>query len=113
MMADMKTGLFPHDNMPTPQLDLVMPLFSLKGRTAIVSGAGAGIGLAVAHALAEAGANVAIWYNSNKKALDEAAAIEAKFGVKCKRHLRTYSIGPARIYPAEVNVRRQGLPSKH
>ncbi|KAI0910658.1 sorbitol utilization protein SOU2 [Ustulina deusta] len=86
MMADMKTGLFPHDNMPTPQLDLVMPLFSLKGRTAIVSGAGAGIGLAVAHALAEAGANVAIWYNSNKKALDEAAAIEAKFGVKCKAY---------------------------
>ncbi|KAI1824766.1 short chain dehydrogenase [Xylaria intraflava] len=85
-MADWKTGTFPHDNMPTPQLDLVMPLFSLKGRTAIVSGAGAGIGLAVAHALAEAGANVAIWYNSNKKALDEAAKIEKRFGVKCKAY---------------------------
>lgn len=46
--------------------------------------AGAGIGLAIAHAFAEAGANVAIWYNSNKKALDEAAYIEKKFGVKCK-----------------------------
>ncbi|KAI0540163.1 sorbitol utilization protein SOU2 [Xylaria digitata] len=85
-MADMKTGLFPHDNTPTPQSDLVMPLFSLKGRTAIVSGAGAGIGLAVAHALAEAGANVAIWYNSNKKALDEAARIEEKFAVKCRAY---------------------------
>ncbi|KAI8947964.1 sorbitol utilization protein SOU2 [Xylaria longipes] len=85
-MADMNTGLFPHDNMPTPQSDLVMPLFSLKGRTAIVSGAGAGIGLAVAHGLAEAGANIAIWYNSNKKALDSAADIEAKFGVKCKAY---------------------------
>ncbi|KAI0872879.1 hypothetical protein GGS24DRAFT_465744 [Hypoxylon argillaceum] len=85
-MADTKTGHFPHNNTPVPDSELVMPLFSLKGRTAIVSGAGAGIGLAVAHALAEAGANVAIWYNSNKKALDEAANIEAKFGVKCKAY---------------------------
>lgn len=33
---------------------------------------------------AEAGANVAIWYNSNKKALDEAANIEKTYGVKCE-----------------------------
>ncbi|KAI0491099.1 hypothetical protein F4859DRAFT_34001 [Xylaria cf. heliscus] len=85
-MADMKTGRFPPNNMPAPQSDLLMPLFSLKGRTAIVSGAGAGIGLAIAHGLAEAGANVAIWYNSNTKAIDEAANIEAKFGVKCKAY---------------------------
>ncbi|OTB07705.1 hypothetical protein M426DRAFT_317610 [Hypoxylon sp. CI-4A] len=63
-----------------------MPLFSLQGRTAIVSGAGAGIGLEIAHAFAEAGANVAIWYNSNRKALKEAAAIEALYGVKCKAY---------------------------
>ncbi|KAI0517652.1 sorbitol utilization protein SOU2 [Xylaria bambusicola] len=86
MAADMNTGKFPHSNMPAPKGDLVMPLFSLKGRTAIVSGAGAGIGLAIAQALAEAGANIAIWYNSNKKALDEAAAIEERYGVKCKAY---------------------------
>ena len=45
--------------------------------------AGAGIGLAIAHAFAEAGANVAIWYNSNKKAIEKAAEIEKEFGVKC------------------------------
>ena len=81
----MNGGNFTHNNTTAPEYtDRVLPLFSLKGRTAIVSGAGAGIGLAVAHALAEAGANVAIWYNSNKKAIVEAEKIEKTFGVKCK-----------------------------
>ncbi|KAL7270292.1 Sorbose reductase sou1 [Rhizina undulata] len=66
--------------------DPVLPLFSLKGKTAIVSGAGAGIGLAVADAFAEAGANVAIWYNTNKKAIERAQAIADKYGVKCKAY---------------------------
>lgn len=81
----MNGGNFNHNNTVAPEYtDRVLPLFSLKGRTAIVSGAGAGIGLAVAHALAEAGANVAIWYNSNKKAIAEAEKVEKTFGVKCK-----------------------------
>lgn len=42
--------------------------------------------MAVAQALAEAGANVAIWYNSNKKAIEEAANIEKTYGVKCKAY---------------------------
>ncbi|RFU31545.1 hypothetical protein B7463_g4838, partial [Scytalidium lignicola] len=83
----MNGGVFTHDNTEPPvYTDRVLPLFSLKGRTAIVSGAGAGIGLAVAHALAEAGANVAIWYNSNKKAIAQAENIEKTFGVKCKAY---------------------------
>lgn len=61
-----------------------MGLFSLKGRTAIVTGAGAGIGLAVAQGYAEAGANVAIWYNSNQKTVERAAEIETKYGVQCR-----------------------------
>jgi sorbose reductase len=86
-------GNFKHNNTEAPpNTGRVMPLFSLKGRTAIVSGAGAGIGLAVAQALAEAGANVAIWYNSNKKAIAQAEKIEQTFGVKCKQQyfLTTY-----------------------
>ncbi|OHF02870.1 short-chain dehydrogenase [Colletotrichum orchidophilum] len=85
-MADMKDGAFKHDATVAPQSTRVLPLFSLKGKTAIVSGAGAGIGLQIAHAYAEAGANVAIWYNSNKKALDRAAEIEKEYGVKCKAY---------------------------
>ncbi|PHH60490.1 hypothetical protein CDD81_1621 [Ophiocordyceps australis] len=72
--------------MKAPEGEEVVPLFSLKGRTAIVSGAAGGIGLGVARALAESGANVAIWYNSNKKAVDEAAEIEKKYAVKCKAY---------------------------
>lgn len=79
----MKGGDFTHDNTSAPKVDRLLPLFSLKGKTAIVTGAGAGIGLQVARGLAEAGANVAIWYHGNKKALDRAAEIEKDFGVKC------------------------------
>jgi sorbose reductase len=78
-----KTGVFAENNTKPPKTDRILPLFSLKGKTAIVSGAGAGIGLQVAQGFAEAGANVAIWYNSNKKALDRAAEIEKDYGVKC------------------------------
>lgn len=82
-MAEITNGAFKHDNSPVPNVDRVLPLFSLKGRTAIVSGAGAGIGLAVVEAFAEAGANVAIWYNSNKQAEESAATIAKTYGVKC------------------------------
>ena len=79
----MSGGNFSHNNTVAPKDERVLPLFSLKGRTAIVSGAGAGIGLAVAQGFAEAGANVAIWYNSNKKAIERAQAIEKTYGVQC------------------------------
>ena len=42
----------------------VFDQFKLTNRVAVVSGAADGIGLAVAEAYAEAGANVALWYNS-------------------------------------------------
>jgi sorbose reductase len=84
-MADMKDGKFPHDATVAPEASRILPLFSLKGKTAIVSGASAGIGLGVAESLAEAGANVAIWYNTRKDEAEQAAAQIAKeYGVKCK-----------------------------
>ena len=79
----MDGGNFNHYNTVAPKEEKVFPLFNNTGKTAIVSGAGAGIGLAVAQALAESGANVAIWYHGNKKALDRAKDIEKDYGVKC------------------------------
>lgn len=63
--ASMKDGIFQENNTEPPKETSVMSLFSLKGKTAIVSGSGAGIGYAVVQAFAEAGANVAIWVCSS------------------------------------------------
>lgn len=57
----MVDGIFQENNTLAPTDESVLSLFSLKGKTAIVSGSGAGIGYAVVQAFAEAGANVAIW----------------------------------------------------
>lgn len=83
--SPIQNGLFVHDNTVAPEHPSLMTMFSLKGKTAIVTGAGAGIGLAVAHGLAEAGANVALWYNSNPNAIERAAEIAQKYGVQSKQ----------------------------
>ncbi|KAF2172743.1 hypothetical protein M409DRAFT_62455 [Zasmidium cellare ATCC 36951] len=84
--ASMKDGIFQENNTVAPTDESVLSLFSLKGKTAIVSGSGAGIGYAVVQAFAEAGANVAIWYHGNKEAIKKAKAIEETYGVKCRAY---------------------------
>jgi sorbose reductase len=69
---------------PAPTTSSIFELFSLKGRTVIVTGAAAGIGRAAAEAYAEAGANVAITYNSNKTAHNVAEEIAKRFNIKSK-----------------------------
>lgn len=79
----MKDGLFQENNTTPPKTESIVELFKLTNRTAIVSGSDRGIGLRVAQAFAEAGANVAIWYHSNKDALKRAKEIQETYGVKC------------------------------
>ncbi|PYH48862.1 putative carbonyl reductase [Aspergillus saccharolyticus JOP 1030-1] len=81
-----QNGLFVHENTTPPAHPSLMQMFSLKGKTAIVTGATAGIGFAVAQGLAEAGANVAIWWNTNEKASESAAQIAEKYGVQTKAY---------------------------
>ena len=54
----------------------------LKGRSALVTGAGRGIGRAIAVALAKAGADVAINYAGNEAAAKETESLCAEYGVK-------------------------------
>lgn len=63
-------------------------LFSLKGKTAFVSGASGALGGASARALAHAGADLALCYNSHKDRMDKLVAELEPLGGK----IRTYQV---------------------
>jgi NAD(P)-dependent dehydrogenase (short-subunit alcohol dehydrogenase family) len=56
------------------------PSFGLRGKRALVTGAGRGIGLAAASALAEAGAHVALCARTNDEIAAAATAIRDRGG---------------------------------
>lgn len=86
LVQPLNGGNFIHQQGPGLDCGSLLDRFSLKGKTAVVTGAGGGIGLSVAQAFAELGANVAIWYNSNESAHDRAREIVERYGVKCEHH---------------------------
>ncbi|KAL2205855.1 NAD(P)-binding protein [Sarocladium strictum] len=74
---------------PNPPVeDSVFKSLRLDGRTAIITGGCGGIGYEIARGLAEAGANLALWYFSSKNADKLSATIVRDFGVK----VQTYQV---------------------
>lgn len=79
----------PDDGLPRaiPQLpDSIFEMFSMKGKTSIVTGGSGGIGFAAAEAIAEAGGDVALVYNSAKGMDERAEELSKKFGTKVKAY---------------------------
>lgn len=72
---------------PVPDTpESVFAQLSMKGKTVAITGAADGIGLAAAEAVAEAGANVALWYNSNPAAVERAQQLEQTFKITAKAY---------------------------
>lgn len=79
----------PRPGFPLPTPSIPSSIFSqlrLDHRVAIITGAADGIGLAVAECYAEAGCAVALWYNTNTGAINEAERLSKEFGVKCQAY---------------------------
>ena len=68
----------PFPNTPTN----VLEQFSMKSKVIAITGASDGIGFAVAEAMAEAGGNVALIYNSNLAAHEKAKQLTEQHGIK-------------------------------
>ncbi|KAF9771621.1 hypothetical protein IL306_010731 [Fusarium sp. DS 682] len=64
----------------------VLSQFSLKGKIAAVTGGAKGIGLEIVRGLAEAGAEVAIIYNTSANAAQLAERLEAENSVKIRSY---------------------------
>jgi len=72
----------PVPNTPTN----VLEQFSMKGKVVAITGASDGIGWAVAEAIAEAGGDLALWYNTNDAAISKGEEIAKKHGIRAKAY---------------------------
>lgn len=72
---------------PVPDIpENVISQFSMKGKVIAITGAADGIGYAVAEAIAEAGGDIALWYNTNDAAIEKGAKLAEKHGIRAKAY---------------------------
>ncbi|KAF2206758.1 hypothetical protein CERZMDRAFT_52420 [Cercospora zeae-maydis SCOH1-5] len=77
----------PRQPKPFPNIpDNVLQQFSMKGKVTAITGASAGIGWAAAEAIAEAGGDVALLYNSNDEAISKGAKLAEQHGIRAKAY---------------------------
>ncbi|KAF5557092.1 Sorbitol utilization SOU1 [Fusarium mexicanum] len=67
----------------------VVEQLRLNGKVLVVNGAADGLGYAVAEGYAEAGGNVALWYNSNDAAIEKARLLSEQHGIKASAYKLT------------------------
>jgi len=75
----------------------------MRDRVVVITGASDGIGFAVAEAMAEAGANLALWYNTNDAAVKKGRTLSSKHNIK----VETYQVeisSPERVETAITKV---------
>ncbi|KAI1008718.1 hypothetical protein LB504_001641 [Fusarium proliferatum] len=72
----------PFPNIPNNVLEQLR----LNGKVLVVNGAADGLGYAVAEGYAEAGGNVALWYNSNDAAIEKARLLSEQHGIKASAY---------------------------
>ena len=72
---------------PSPLLpDSVFDMFNMRGRVVIITGGSGGIGYQIGRAVAEVGANVALWYDRSTQTEQLAAALASDFGITAKAY---------------------------
>lgn len=81
-MVSQKSIRWPNPTLP----DSVFKMFDMHGKVVIITGGSGGIGYQVGRGLAEAGADIALWYNTSTQADSLAATIAKDFGVRCKAY---------------------------
>ncbi|KAK1985046.1 short chain dehydrogenase [Colletotrichum cereale] len=75
----------PREGFPRPFPETpsnVLEQLRVTGKVIVVTGAADGIGFAVSEAMAEAGGNVALWYNSNDGAIQKAQDLASTHKIK-------------------------------
>ncbi|GAB7353315.1 hypothetical protein MBLNU459_g3813t1 [Dothideomycetes sp. NU459] len=87
MSMSIEDASAPRQPRPVPNTpENVLEQFSMKGKVVAITGSSDGIGWAVAEAIAEAGGDVALWYNTNDAAISKGAQLAQKHGIRAKAY---------------------------